>query len=528
MKRKITNSIPNMKKSVCTLFFLALCFGKALIAQEPIVKWGEPVTSTSNAIKKESILKTGEEGFYILSYVPNDIRSGYILDKYDMDFKIRTSTDILQTEGVMGDALHYTKIIPFKDKVGVIYTGYKKSTGESYCQIRDVGKEGKMDREGVIIERITAEKAINPGSFDITVSPDYSKMLIVTTYSYAKGQNAKLRLKVLDAKDRNELWRKEIELDFDSKKGGIERYLVDNEGNAYIAVKSSLPGGKQQYDIYTYRKSDSQWDRLKPDMGQKWFGKQNHMDFNSQGDVVFISFLSDAVVQYYDAISYVRINGKTQKAEANNLVGLTGGEEDKYEGIGLNWVIKGIASQSNGTVLIITEDEIVNRSSVPSQPAPEYIYKYKTKDIRVFDLLPDGTKAWSTTLHKNQECTVKNSNERWDSFVYTVVADKLYILYNNSEVARVWHAKNKSAQVPYLFKEFATNTQLPVFLHIIEPDGSVTYTAKEGIPLFNFQKDIFYEMALFPSIFYPLEDGIIVMDENPSFRKHQFGKIFFK
>lgn len=56
----------------------------------------------------------------------------------------------------------------------------------------------------------------------------------------------------------------------------------------------------------------------------------------------------------------------------------------------------------------------------------------------------------------------------------------------------------------------------------------VVYTAKEGIPLFNFQKDIFYEMALFSSIFYPLEDGIIVMDENPSFRKHQFGKIFFK
>ena len=78
----------------------------------------------------------------------------------------------------------------------------------------------------------------------------------------------------------------------------------------------------------------------------------------------------------------------------------------------------------------------------------------------------------------------------------------------------------------YKRNQFALKTQIPTFLYTIESNGTVLFGDRQfGLPLFNFQDRIMYDMNLNSNIFIPQPDGIIIMDDNPAINRFQFGKI---
>jgi len=519
-----------MKKQITSILFL--CIGIiAVFAQEPVVKRGKPITHNfAPSVRIKQVFMPAESGFYALRNAEstNALNSGFILEKYDDKYAMISSTDIRSTEGTLGNSIHFRTLIPLKEKTAVFYTGYKKASKESFCLVRYILPDGSMDKTDLVIETLKADKVMNSGSFDLTASPDLSKILLTTTFPSVKGEKAKIRVKVFDTKSMKELWSKEAELDFDARKGSIAESLVDNEGNAYLLGKYVKERGKDAYNIYTYSMANSQWQTIEIDPDKKWwFGKQNHLGFNANGDVVFVAFLNETVATHYLAIQYVRINGLNQSLEANKSIGLEGKDNNgNFYGMKLNWIIKGVESQSNGTTIIIAEDENMTRTTA-SSTAGDYNYKFQNKDIRVFAILPDGDMAWVTKLYKNQNITIKNTDHRWDSFVYTIANDKIYIVYNNTEVFDTWNRNVRNFVPTYLGREFAFKTYYPVFLYAIEPNGALVHNMKYGLPLYEFQKDMVYSTNINSSLFLPLPNGILMMEEKPDIKKYQFGKIYF-
>jgi hypothetical protein len=198
------------------------------------------------------------------------------------------------------------------------------------------------------------------------------------------------------------------------------------------------------------------------------------------------------------------------------------------------FVIKDVISGSNGNVIILSEEQS-DRTRSPADPMkPVYTYDFERGNILTICLKPDGSSLWGTVIKKTQkEENVKDANEKWGSFVYGLVNDRLFILWNNVDITPFTFGL-----VPISWKEpdgtkyvkkdaFAEKTVHGTFMYIIEPNGELTYSnRKYGLPLFNLHKGTVFEMSLNPNIFYAEEDGIILFSEmHNQGKRYKFGKL---
>ncbi len=521
-----------IKKTILIAACLA-CFSLAQ-AQEPSVKWGEPISSPSDTRIFE-LYQTEEKGFYAFRKTINSLQEFYWLDKYNDSYKLLYSKEIRAAEGVMGDNVLFRSVLPLKDKMVAFYTGFKKATKESWFFCRNILPNGDVEKKDIKLEGISADKGVNSGSFEVVTSPDKSKLLLVTSFPFEKEQKAKIRVKAFETESFKELWSKEVTLNYDSKKGSVVSLLIDNAGNAYLAGRYNA-GKKFEWLLWTYNATTAEWKENAIDMKEKTISDDQHkLMLDATGNVVFSGFLYDGNKDNFKAIFYVRVNGKTQAVEAVNQLGYGDTAlKEKDDVTFYNWRLRGILSQSNGNILVIGEDEFGSKKSLNTPGSAgstmTFNYDYKSKDIKVLSIKPDGSKNWITTIDKNQNFATTDPNLKKNGFVYTMVNDRLFIVYNCLDLAQTLHVPAWSTKeadgTSFSYKNFAMKTQLPTFLYIVEPNGNLTYgNRKYGLPLFNFQNGIFYEMSMNSFSFIPLPDGIIMMDQ--SNEKYQFGKITF-
>jgi len=530
---------------------LLACFiAQAMYAQEPIVKWGEPVDEPAiKEAKIQKIMLTDEPGsFYVYRKTEGFVQvQGNWLEKYDQSNNFVYSKEIPSAEGVWGNGILFRKILPLKDRFLLFYSGYNKATKESSYIARVMSSNGDIDKTDIKLESFTAEKGSNPGLFDVAVSPDKTKLLLLTTFPEVKEQKAKLRLRVFDTQTMKELGTKEIELGFDSKKGCETDMLVDNTGNAYVVERYVSDKKKFEFNLYTYNLTSGEWKENPLDMGEKTISEQRRFMFTSSGDILFAGFLFTKVEMTPTGLFYVRVNTKTQAIEANAKPGYGDVAKREKEDASFSYYkLRGIEAQANGNVLIISEREEATNvpSTAPQGPQSSgqiaghggvnYDRQFNTTDIKVACIKPDGTRAWIRTIDKREKCTTPDNDKRWDSFVYGCVNDRLYILYNNTQffgldlttgILNGWKEADGSV---HHSKDFAPKTLVSTFLYVVEPNGDLTFSDKKyGLPLYSFQKGIFFNMNLNTPFYYPLPDGILMMDVMPDGKKYQFGKINF-
>ena len=104
----------------------------------------------------------------------------------------------------------------------------------------------------------------NDGFFDYDVSRDSSKLMVFHNAPYQANTEEKLGISVFDNK-MNPIWAKEIQLPFKDRLYNVERYQVDNKGNAYllgIVYKGQVRVRRQgrpnyEYHLLAYNQGDS-------------------------------------------------------------------------------------------------------------------------------------------------------------------------------------------------------------------------------------------------------------------------------
>ena len=514
----------------------------SVYAQEPFVQWGDPISKSDPPKRIHTVFTLEGNGFYALQkVVSGDLFSDMqYIEKYNDSFNRVFSKIVSPLDGKGEELASLQNILPMRDKIAAFYAGYRKSVKQNFLVMKTILPGGEAEAGRIELESIPVKGRFNSSSFKMAMSPDHSKMLLITVFPMGKDINYRLRLRAFDAANMKEIWQKEVEMNFDSRRGEILQFLIDNAGNAYIAGKNAAPNKTFQHFFWTYSAASAEWKENALDLqGRNISDDEQRLVFDAKGDVVFCGFLYESFFEKeaFKRIFFVTVSGQTQELETVSQMGFGNRALGENENVPFTrWKLRAVLPQSNGNVLLIAENEsesqkVMNTGSQGT--GISYSWQNRSKEIKVFSITPSATKNWVTTIFKDQKWVTNDPTLIKNSFIYTLVNDRLFIVYNN-----LWLAQARTQTQPlawmwteidgraYSIKNFAERTEMPVFMYIVEPDGRLIYDDRKfGLPLFDFMKNVPYPLTLNPYVFLPLNDGIIVMAESTG--RFQFGKIRF-
>jgi hypothetical protein len=335
-----------------------------LFTQEPVTTWGKMLP---NDIPNERITKvfgSDDTGYYVARESGPIYNPKYVLEKYSFDYVKEYSKRITTHSGQVGDKLLFRDFLYANDKFLAFYKGWIKAEGKSFYFLESYDLNGEILGNGKELESFTAEKSMNAGTHGASLSPDKTKLLVLTSMPFIKKSKEKVRLRVFDTKTLKELWYKEITLEDESKRAVHNKGFVDNNGNAYIFKKINLPKGLLSYQLLTYSAVDQNFEKNEINLNSKLICEKN-ISFNSKNDLVITGFYGTKSELQIEGTFYFRVDNKTLKLSAQNLVPLgskllenwkTEKNAAKEGAYILKYKIKDVLSLTTGNTLIITEN----------------------------------------------------------------------------------------------------------------------------------------------------------------------------
>ena len=529
-------------KNILTALLLLLTF--IVFGQEPVITWGKPLTNDHVEAKITQIIRTDETGFYALRETNSFLNKKCWIEKFDATYNQVFAKEFDVNEGVMGKSLTYRFMLPTTNNFLLFYDNWDKSQMKASLLVRKINLDGELEKEQVELEMMTAQKQINSGNYHAVMSPDKTKLLVLSEFPFEKGSMEKIRLSVFDALTLKKIWSKDITLNNESKRTLNNEILVDNKGNAFML--KLLDAEKQRFDhvLFTMNATNLTWKANTIFQDERMF--TSHLfKMDPQGNVVIAGFYSTKNERKLEGTFYVRCESDLT---ANATV---------YEPFGVQFLsqhmsakkaaepnahieeqnLKDLLFLNDGTAILIAENAYTSTTSYPSSdgPAAKPItkYSYHYKDALVFALEKSGKKRWSNTIKKAQsEIELDENHNQFGSFVYGIVSDRLFILWNNISLSlntitqMTW--KENDGKVHYKDDEFGLKTHHATFMYVVESDGKVTYQDKKfGLPLFAMHKNSVFRMSMYPGVFKTVDDGIILMSEmnNNEGKRYKFGKI---
>ena len=331
---------------------------------------------------------------------------------------------------------------------------------------------------------------------------------------------------------------------------------MDNSGNVYI-FKRFTEKSKYKYTLFSCDVATKTWKEDSLGLGENQIAEHSFM-FNKNGNAILTGFYYPKNESDWKGMFYYRFNktslaldiSKVEPFDAKFLQNFMSESASTKEGASLNnFKLRSVLPMTaDGNILIIAEKEQKSQTMLPAttgQTKIKYEYSFTCGDIVVWCIKEDGSLSWSTIVPKSQTSKTMDLSERWDSFVYGLIKDKLYILWNNVDMTPVgvvvdpekWtdpdgktYTYKTAFDRAYWDKTGANvvrTTLHATFIYVVEPNGTLTYANyKYGLPLRNMHKDSPFTMSMNPHVFSTVDDGIILMGGmSSSSNKIKFGKI---
>ena len=538
MQKTTNNSMKNW------ITILLLTITSLVIGQEPLITWGKPLTNENVEAKIKRIIRTDENGFYALRETNSFLNKKCWIEKFDLEYNQVFSKEFDVNEGVMGKSLTYRFMLPSKEKFLLFYDNWDKSQMKASLMVRKINLDGELEKEQVELEMMTAQKQINSGNYHAVMSPDKTKLLVLSEFPFEKGSMEKIRLSVFDALTLKKLWTKDITLNNESKRTLNNEILVDNKGNAFML--KLIDAEKQRFDhvLFTMNAATLTWKANTIFQDERLF--ISHLfKMDVQGNVVCAGFYSTKNERKLEGTFYIRCEGDlTAAATAYEPFGaiflsqhMSAKKAAEPNAHIEEQILKDLLFLNDGTAILIAENSYVSTTSYPSSSGPSAKpitkYSYHYKDALLFALEKSGKKRWANTIQKAQsEIELDENHNQFGSFVYGLVSDRIFILWNNTRLTpnsippQSW--TEKDGKEYYKNASFGEKTHHATFMYVVESDGKVTYQDKKfGLPLFSMHKNSIFRMSMYPSVFQTVEDGIILMSEmnNNEGKRYKFGKI---
>jgi hypothetical protein len=451
------------------------------------IKWSNDLEEPSNTeIKK--IVATEGGGFYALRERQGGTFSNGtakpIIEYYNARMKLVRSREL--DLDVKGKGRFVKDVVMLDRRLWVLSYFYNEKHEKTYLFAQEISKSTlNLSKDLVKIAEQDQKNNAKEDVFTVATSRDSSKIVVFNRQPNAKNQQA-FSLAVFDS-EFNELWSKDAKLPYSRKSFGVEDYQVDNKGNVYLLGIIYTEGSARlerrgkatyQYDIVAYRREDSTMDshEYKVDMKDR-FVSDLSFKIGDDGDLICAGFYSEKGAKSVKGACFFKINPKThdqtsissrpfdfefmtvnlsernkERAKAALENGDKSAEPELYD-----YSIDKLITRSDGGVIMIAEQYFIderlrynnnfgygggwgssfynpyayssyydpyNRNNTQQ---PDYYFNYN--DIIVVNIQPDGEIAWSARIPKRQ--TSVNDLGQYSSYGMSVVADKLYFIYND-------------------------------------------------------------------------------------------------
>jgi hypothetical protein len=239
-----------MKKQ---LQLLCLCMATAFSLSAQTVEFIEPRNVQNVPGADFSTYKVGDY-FYVfqkkyrmMAPVMYDLQ----LDAYDANLK-PISSNIIDKTLEMGDANIFQGIFPLKEKLVMFKSEYSKASGNkmSYIYAYPFDVMGKRQKK-IQLTTINAESAFNSGNFGINVSPDGSKIAVISEQPYDKEGMEKCTVSVYDEQMKL-LWKKDYTFAIESAKAPKNSIMVNNAGVVFILKRIPVKKAHDVFSVLTF------------------------------------------------------------------------------------------------------------------------------------------------------------------------------------------------------------------------------------------------------------------------------------
>lgn len=530
-----------MKALNWLIWTLAIFGSITLHAQEPLYRWGDPLTHEGDDPSIEKFLGANNDGFYVLRSKGSIIEKYYTVDYVNPDLEVESSTPVNFSMGVMGNSADMEEI----DWVnGTLYAFVGRWNKKQESHILELNRiENGELVESKKLDKISAQKMGNRGMYYRAWSPDGSKLLVLSEMPFEKKTNEKLKLTCFEAPSMNKLWSKSVTLNIGSKRAVNNEIAVDNAGNAYMFKKHRDKGW--YYHLYTCDAATQNWKELRLDFEERTI--VNHkMTFTPNQEFTLTGIYeiekTVAIGEQINGYFHYRLDGITltpeiswvQDWEAPILQTVYPNWNGDKEGWTIGgYALKDVLFQSNGNPVILLEKTRADRNMVAGSSPIQFSYEWEYGPILVFGLNPNtGEVTWTNLIDKHQETTSDEDIDHFGSFVYYMNDDHLYLIYNNTDLSipsippASWTEPDGTK---YVKKDaFDEKTGHASFLHVIDPSGQLQYANRTfGLPLFNMHKGSIFEMSMAPHFFFPFQGGIVYLAEMNGGQRYRYGLLSY-
>ena len=471
------------------------------------VKWSNDLEEPSNAdIKK--IVATEGGGFYAFrerqgGMLSNTKAAKPIIEFYNSNMKLVRSKEL--DLDVKGKARYVKDVVMLNRRLWVLSYFYNEKHEKTYLFAQEISKTTlNLSKELIKIAEQDETNNEKTDVFTVTTSRDSSK-IVVFNRQPNKNKQQEFSLAVYDA-DFKELWAREAKLPYSKKNFAIEDYQLDNQGNVYLLGIIYTEGAARlerrgkatyQYDIVAYRQDNSMTEsqEYKIEMKDRFISDLS-FKIDDTGDLICAGFYSDKGAKSVKGACFFKINPKThdqtsissrpfdfefmtanisernkERAKAALERGDKEAEPELYD-----YSIDKLITRSDGGVIMIAEQYFIDErmrfnnnfggwggggwgsgwgNSTFYDPydrfgnrnnnrQPDYYFNYN--DIIVVNIQPDGEIAWSARIPKRQ--TSVNDFGMYSSYGMSIVADKLYFVYNDDPKNLDPKAKKIATETP--------------------------------------------------------------------------------
>ncbi len=336
-----------------------------------------------------------------------------------------------------------------------LFTSYNnQAKKKNYLFAQLVSRKTLMPSDKLInIGEVDSKNIMKKGYFDVHISRDSSKVLVFNALPYQKGMPERFALHVYD-NQFNELWTKDIILPYSDKDFSVEDYQVDNHGNVFLLGLNTRP--EYFFTILEYSKEGSDVIEYPIRRQDKLITDLSFL-IADNGNLVCSGFYADHATGRVKGTYFFQLDTDTKTIRNENLKEFETGfltqyltakqieklskNENLRQKAGLqHFSLDRLILRSDGGALLIAEQHFIEEYRSPGGFDPYYPY-YNTyyttdyyfhyNDIIIVNIRPDGVIEWAASIPKKQ--VTRNDNGIYSSFAVSIVQDKIYFLYNDSE-----------------------------------------------------------------------------------------------
>ncbi|HYG02029.1 MAG TPA: hypothetical protein VD927_06255 [Chryseosolibacter sp.] len=241
-------------------FLVQFCFSAGAQKSEPKVIWGTEFKAPKRS-SLDDIVGWDYTGIYALKARYGFNSAKYTLEHYDKKFNPTRSYDLeLRQDGVEGKV---ELILQLRNKLYLFSSFPDSKTKKRILSVEEIDKKTLQpsgEKQKIAEIDYAGELRSNSGSYQVKVSRDSSKLLIVYNLPFKKNEPEAIGMTVL-SDNLKPMWNKEIKLPFEDELFDLESYRVDNDGDVYLLGliynekrKSKRRGAPNyKYQIFAYR-----------------------------------------------------------------------------------------------------------------------------------------------------------------------------------------------------------------------------------------------------------------------------------